>query len=176
MDIGPSVKVKFEKVSYRQGERDFKKWFCLDIVFTDSQDRQLIKRLFEPSKDYEYRREYAYILRQLINVFEDGAWENIPRARTFPDFYTSYLKLVSKYKDKDCYIKTLPITHPVETEFVTADLSQEFISLKPMAYNTLEENQAEGYFVAKQKLENPMNKLDTSVIQRPSYSDFNNHF
>ena len=167
VDIGPAVKVTFLKVAYVTGEKDYNKWYRLDIIFEDSQGRQIVKRLMEPSKDFDYKREYAGALRQLLNTFQKGAWEKIKRSKTFDEFYTRYIESINNHKGKECHIKTLPITHPVERDFVTAELAAEYISLKPMSYTPLEENQADDYYTPKSlPIDNKM----------PRLNDFSNHF
>jgi hypothetical protein len=162
--IGPAIKATFEKVSYVTGESGFDKWYRLDIWFRDQQGNHIIKALFEPNaKDYDFKREYAYTLRLLLNTLDNKkAWESIPRGKTFNDFYTYYIDKIDKHKGKECYIKTLPITHPTEPKFVTANLATDFISLKPMVYTSLEKNQAEEY----------ISKPHTPTIT----GDFSKHF
>lgn len=164
VDIGASIEAIFEKVSFQTGESDHKKWYRLDIIFKDKQGRQIIKRLFEPNdRDHDYKRAYAYCLKQLLENFEKGAWNEIPRAKTYTDFYTSYISKLSKHKGKNVFIKTLPIKNPTKPDEYMADLAIDYISNKPMTYTVLEENQAEDFISVK-----------PSAVK--GVGDFNNHF
>lgn len=147
VDIGPAVKVTFNKVSYEEGETNYTKWYRLSVQFTDGQGRTLTKRFFEPSsKDYNYSREFAYFFKQLLDNFSPGVWDKIKRPKSFVGFYTEYIEKINKHKGKTCYIKTVPVKNPSDPKEYVADLAYEYISNKPMKYTVLELNQAEDFF------------------------------
>lgn len=147
-EILPCQQVTFVGCFYLTGRtQKGEEWYALDFKFSRA-GKTHVERKFQPRPGNIKERElYAQQLMEILNTLSGKKlWETISRAevgRSWSIFYTKYISLINQYKNKSCYIKTLPREKfkDGKIEIVPTLAEKNFISMKPdLEYTVLEQS------------------------------------
>lgn len=149
--INANVPVTYVTCKFIKGKGQYGNWYRIDLYFKDEYNNQLVVQLFQPKQadTTEVLLEkihYANVLKEVLDTLsQKPLWDTIPIG-SWEDFYTKYLTLISPFRGKKCFLKTVPVKHWKEDMMTAGIADKNFISLSSdMEYTVLEESSADEY-------------------------------
>ena len=150
--ISPCLKVTFVGCKYNRGVAmsTGKPWTSLTFIFVDEFNKKFEFKQYQP-KTFIERITYATYLGGILDGLSGKKlWNGIPRNNSWELFYETYLLLIQEFRNKDCFIKTVPEKSWKDPTASMATLAfKDFISLKPeLKYSVIEESMSQELYEA----------------------------